>query len=189
MPATSTAQTACSLELVQRPLDSAAAVDHRTQYASSPTTIVTRQLRIAAAVGGLSSGGRRVSYDIFFQRFERGEPVGIDKGAFLSTVTPFVAQTEAGFFRLRAPDGGEADVYADLGEEPFQGFMVNHFAGGAVLDLLVALADATDTAIFLPDLPTVVTRPDQQRHLPEVFGADVRVMATGAELGELIRPV
>jgi hypothetical protein len=131
-----------------------------------------------------------MSYDIFFQRFERGQPVPIDKSAFLAAVTPFVAQAEAAsrFFRLRAPDGGEADVYAGVDEGPCMGFMVNHFAGGAMLDLLVDLAAATDTVALLPDRPTVVTRPEQRQHLPEGVGADVRVVATGADLADVIRP-
>jgi hypothetical protein len=131
-----------------------------------------------------------MSYDVFFQRFEQGQPVPIDKSAFLAAVTPFVAETGTAsrFFRLRAPDGGEADVYADVGEGPCMGFMVNHFAGGAMLDLLVALAEATDTVVLLPDRPTVVTRPEQQQHLPDRVGADVRVVATGADLADVISP-
>lgn len=130
-----------------------------------------------------------MSYDIFFQRFERGKAVPVDKAAFLAAIAPFVVRTEPEFHfqRLRTPDGGEAEVFAALDQDPFMGFSFSRFSAGDVLDLIVAVAGATDTVILPPGCPTLVTRPQQREHLPDGLDEQVAVVTTGAEFGAVLR--
>ena len=86
-----------------------------------------------------------MSYNLYLLRFADGAAVALDAGAFATVTEPMVVERDAAhcFVRLRACDGGEADLYAPC--EPdgsLASLMVTHFAEGAVLDSIAAPAHA-----------------------------------------------
>lgn len=88
--------------------------------------------------------------------------------------------------RVRAADGGEADLYADLDGETFRGFMMTHFSPGAVLDLLFDFLVAADAVVIPPDRPAMMVREEQRRHLPDLIRAGAVVVRSGDEVGQSI---
>ena len=130
-----------------------------------------------------------MSYDISFCRFERGGAAPVDEAALLAAVAPFVVDREPvfHFLRLRTPDGGEAEVYTGRDVGPLMGFTLSRFSGGAVSDLIVAVARATDTVILAPGCPTLVMRADQRQHLPTELAEHAVIVATGADFDAVLR--
>jgi hypothetical protein len=68
-----------------------------------------------------------MSYDIFFQPFERGQPLGIDRSALLKALAAYTPRTEPelDLVHVQTSDGGKADVYGALGEHPLTRFSFN----------------------------------------------------------------
>lgn len=124
-----------------------------------------------------------MSFDIFVMRYRDGDSgAPMDVEAFRTVFGPHIRLDDSdGFCRVVAPDGGEADLYARL-EPPFTSLMVNHFASGQVLDLVVAFARDADAVLLPPGCPTCITHESQLDHLPEDMRDDVRIVHTGADL-------
>ena len=67
------------------------------------------------------------------------------------------------------------------------GFMINHAAGDAIWDLIVALASAGPLAIMPVDCPTCVTDSSMLADLPPEFARATVVVSSGSDLLQVIR--
>jgi hypothetical protein len=130
-----------------------------------------------------------MSFDMFVQRFGADEDrtPAMSPNAFSEVFGPYVdrSEPEFDFFHLRLPDGGEAQIYAEL-QPSFMSLMLTHFSEGQVLDLVVDFARAADAVVMPVGCPTCVVRADQVAHLPEPLRGDVRIVADGAGLSAAI---
>lgn len=122
-----------------------------------------------------------MSFDIFIQRFETGEPVLLDHAAVLTALAQ--ARTEPppvpdnGYVRLETIDGG-ADIY---GLSPStSSLMLNHIDGMIAWETIWNIAHATDAAILSVGGPAIVTQETRLDHLPPELRKDaVRVDNAG----------
>lgn len=119
-----------------------------------------------------------VSFDIFFQRFERGGAALVDMVSVRSALGPFAVSAEESFVRVATEDGG-ADIYGLNGAD---GFMANHVEGRQIWDLLVEVSIATDLVIMPIGCPICLTSADQTSALPEDLRNDTVVVTSGADL-------
>jgi hypothetical protein len=57
-----------------------------------------------------------MSFDMFVQRFHADEALPMNPALFSRVFGPYIDRVEPAhhFFHLRAPDGGEADIYAGM---------------------------------------------------------------------------
>lgn len=124
-----------------------------------------------------------MSYAVYVVRFDHGEPVGLSADAFAEVFGPHMTETQSQFqfHRVVAPDGGDAEIYADL-DPPFDSLSFGRFSPGDVCELLVRFAHRCDTPILLPEDIAVLTNPDQAQHLPAEFRDDVRLAVDGGDL-------
>ena len=131
---------------------------------------------------------RSVSYDIFLSRFEAGEPAPIDSPAFWELLASAWENPpdEHGFIRLIRGDGA-ADLYAGRPGELPESVMVNHFGGEQMMELLVELARVGDAVIIGPELPPLLTRPEQRGGLPpDMDLGEPRLIGSGQDLSDAI---
>jgi hypothetical protein len=117
------------------------------------------------------------------QRFRDERAPPMDPVAFHAVFGPYVDRVVAqlGFFHLRTPDGGGADVYARM-QPDFDGMTITRFSAGQVLDLVVEFARAVDAVIMPVGCPTCVIDGAQIPHLPEPLRADTRLVTNGADV-------
>jgi hypothetical protein len=75
--------------------------------------------------------------DMFVQAFDDGEAAGMPSPAF-DVFRPHVdrQEPERHFWHMRTPDGGEAEIYADVTPETFEDLTISRFSAGDPLDLL-----------------------------------------------------
>ena len=124
-----------------------------------------------------------MSFDIFLQRFERGDAADADGDLILEILRPYFAgPPQDGFVELRTSDGG-ADVHLS---EPRRGLMVNHAGGEAVFEVLAQLAIRASLTIIPIGCPVFVPREAAIDDLPSELRRDVRVTRSGRELLEAI---
>jgi hypothetical protein len=131
-----------------------------------------------------------VSYNVFVQCFAEGGTVPMPIGAFDAVFGPHVETPEAdvGFWRLRLPDGGEADVYANLAGPCLESVMINHFSVG-VLDLVLEFARSAGAVVLAPGCPILVTDRTHVAHLPEELQKDAVLVGSGSEVDAIFRTI
>ncbi|MCP5070047.1 MAG: hypothetical protein GY946_26050 [bacterium] len=122
-----------------------------------------------------------MSFDVFIQRFESGEPVPLDPAAVLTALAQ--ARTEPppvpdnGYLRLKTADGG-ADIY-DLSPST-SSLMLDHIDGMTTWETIWNIAHATNAAILTAGGPAIVTKETRVDHLPPELRKDaVRVDNAG----------
>jgi hypothetical protein len=108
-----------------------------------------------------------VSFDVFVQGFHRGGAAPLPSAPFRDVFGPSVVAQDDTFCRIKTPDGGEADIYVDASGELFDGFMMNHFSPGDVLDLLAEFVCRAGAVLILPGCPTCLASVEQAGHLPD----------------------
>lgn len=98
-----------------------------------------------------------MSWDIHVQGFRRGEAAPIDASALRDVLGPWIVADESDddFWRVRAVDGGEADVHGVA--HAHEGVMVNHLGAGKIVDLLVTYAVKAGAVILAPGCRTMIT--------------------------------
>ncbi|GIH24013.1 hypothetical protein Aph01nite_23230 [Acrocarpospora phusangensis] len=122
-----------------------------------------------------------MGYSVFLQRFRGGDAARVDGARLWELLQPCVYEKNEDSVRIRTPDGGEADIHGRT-----EGLMVTRFSAGEVTDLLVRLAHELDLVIMPQDLPALLVRESQRRHLPEDLAGDALVIETGADLTEAL---
>jgi hypothetical protein len=129
-----------------------------------------------------------VSYQIFIQRFDHGEPTPMASVHFEDVFRPFIDRRESAFslWHLQAADGGSANIYAST-EPELICVMISHFDLGAVLDLAVEFAHRADGVFLLPGCPTALTRHTQHDHLPVELAGDAVLVHVGADIERLFQ--
>ncbi|GAA2551593.1 hypothetical protein GCM10010435_22220 [Winogradskya consettensis] len=129
-----------------------------------------------------------MGFEMFVQGFENGDAADLDSSVFHAVWGPYVDRNEPefGFWRIRADDGGEADIYAGTLDKAFTGFMITHFSSGRVLDLLVEFIVAADAVVMPVGCPTLLAHADQQRHLPEEIRAGAVVVREGTDVERVL---
>lgn len=117
-----------------------------------------------------------MSYSIYVQRFVQGDAAPLNDELGQTLLAPHVVarEPEYGFVRIRASDGGEADVYMGPG-----GIMVNRFAWGGVLDIVAELAERLEAVILLPEGVAILGAVEGRAHLPVELRADAVVVELG----------
>jgi hypothetical protein len=129
-----------------------------------------------------------VSYDVFLFRFLNGDTTDIDASHLMALVEPFIIRREEehDYVRLRAADGGEADLYG-VGE-PAASLMFSHWSWGDICDLMAKLGRELDMVIIPPDRPAMIAGEQQRPHLPEEFVSEAVVVRAGADIQRAIAP-
>ncbi|MFF9666647.1 hypothetical protein ACF1FY_31700 [Streptomyces althioticus] len=125
-----------------------------------------------------------MSYSIFLLRFVDGEVVELDFERFRQVTEPYVVAggPEEGFSQLRAEDGGEADLYYEpRGGSGMLCVTATHFARGAMLGVLVRLAEALGASIVPQDSGALIFYESERRHLPAELQGNAVVIAPTKE--------
>jgi len=117
-----------------------------------------------------------MSFDVFFQGYEAGEPTNTGKAAMMALLGPLVRERDFGFVQIHTSDG-QADVYIDDG-----GMMVNHVAGSEAWEIMVEGAKAANWVIMPVGCPTYLTREEQRAELPPELADDVVLVESGDDL-------
>jgi hypothetical protein len=120
-----------------------------------------------------------LSFDIFIQRFAQGDVANFDPTLVLETLREFVDNEPTKEAQTITTADGSADIYG-LGSP--RGLMINHAAGEAIWDAIVAIARAGDLTIMPVGCPVCVTRPELLDDLPGVLSNETRVVSNGSEL-------
>ncbi|QRP49750.1 hypothetical protein [Amycolatopsis sp. FDAARGOS 1241] len=130
---------------------------------------------------------RAVSYDLFAQGFDAGNAAPMPSSAF-DVFRPHVdrAGSEHHFWQVHTPDGGEADIYADVPPGTFLSFMISRFSAGQPLDLLAEFTVRAGAVILAPGGPAMLTAEAQRRHLPDDSQRDAIVVRNGADLRQAL---
>jgi hypothetical protein len=120
---------------------------------------------------------------MFVQGFDGGDAAPMPSPAF-DVFRPHVDRDrpEHHFWHIRTPDGGEADIYADVTPGTFDGLMISRFSGGDPLDLLAQFAIRAGGVILAPDGPAMLTTEAQRRHLPAGFQLGAVVVRNGDDI-------
>ena len=126
---------------------------------------------------------------MFIQGFRAGEARPMPAAAFHEVLGPHLTdhEPEHGFWRLRAPDGGEADVYAVVEEEALEGIMLDDIGVGGVLDLALRFARRADAVILPAGCPALLVDEQQASELPDELRADTRVVTRGSDIEAAVR--
>lgn len=125
-----------------------------------------------------------MSFDLVVQRFGQGDGAAMPTDAFEAVFGPYVdrAETQLGFWHVRLPDGGEADLYADLDGPALDGLMISHFSPGMVLDLLVEFATRAEAVVLVPGCPTLLIDEAQRVQLPDELRTEAVLVSSGADV-------
>lgn len=131
-----------------------------------------------------------MSYDVFVQGFDLGDGAPMASRAF-DVFRPHIdqAQPEHGFWHVRTPDGGEADIYADVTPGTFRSLMISRFTDGGPLDLLAQFAIRADAVILAPGGPAMLTAEAKRQHLPSELQHDAAVIRNGHDIQQILRAI
>jgi hypothetical protein len=89
---------------------------------------------------------------------------------------------------VSTPDGGDAEIYADVTPGTFDSLMINRFSDGDPLDLLAEFAIQANGVILAPgDCLAMLTAEAQREHLPEDFPSDLIIIRNGDDIREVLR--
>jgi hypothetical protein len=124
-----------------------------------------------------------MSYDMFVQGFDAGDAAPMPSSAF-DVFRPHVDRADSGhhFWHMRTPDGGEADIYADVTPGTFDSFMISRLSAGLPLDLLAEFTIRASAVILAPGGPAMLTAEAQRQHLPDHFQRDAIVVRNGDDI-------
>lgn len=152
---------------------------------------LTADRRPSLAIGRWASGTSDpvMSYNVHLFRFQRGECVDIDAARLMELIQPLIIwsdERDEEHVRLRAPDGGEADLYG-VGEDASV-LLFSRWRFGDVCELTAKLARELDMVIVPPDRPVMIIAERQRAHLPEDMAAEAVVVRTGADPQRIIDP-
>jgi hypothetical protein len=127
-----------------------------------------------------------VSYEVHLFRFQRGEC--IDAARLLEMIQPLILwrQQEFDYVRVRAADGGEADLYGVC--EDAATLMFDHWSWGGICELMAKLAWELDMIIVPPDRPVMIIAERQRPHLPKDLAVEAVVVRTGIDIQRVINP-
>ncbi|WP_164835999.1 hypothetical protein [Actinacidiphila soli] len=128
-----------------------------------------------------------MSYSIYVQRFAHGDvaPMDDERGQVLLAPHVVAGEPDYGFIRIRASDGGEADVYTSPGS-----IMINRFAWGGILDIVAELVERLEAVILLPEGVAILGTAEGRSHLPVELRADAVVVdLSGANIQGVIESV
>jgi hypothetical protein len=123
-----------------------------------------------------------VSFDVFLQGFQNGDGAPGRPREADDALRPYVRVDSAGHTKLITEDG-EAEVYGVGTDE----LMLTHISGRRLWDVIVDVARAGDWAILPGDCPTCVPTADMIAHLPDELREDAVVVASGADVLDVIR--
>jgi hypothetical protein len=128
-----------------------------------------------------------MSYELFVQGFDAGDAAPMPSSAF-DVFRPHVDRTdlEHHFWHVRTPDGGEADIYADVTPGTFDNFMISRFSAGEPLDLLAEFTIRASAVILVPGGPAMLTAEVQRQHLPGDFQRDATVVRSGDDIRQAL---
>lgn len=134
-----------------------------------------------------SSSLRDMSYDVFVQGFYAGNAAPMPSSAF-DVFRSHVDRTDSEhhFWHVRTPDGGEADIYADVTPGTFHSLMINHFSAGRPLDLLAEFTIQASAVILAPGGPMMLTTEAQRQHLPDGFQSDAIIVRNGDDIRQAL---
>jgi hypothetical protein len=120
---------------------------------------------------------------LFVQRFSNGDAAPMAADAFWAVFGPHVErpEPEVDFWRVRAADGGEADIHAGVAGPSLDSLMISRFSMGTVLELLVEFVRQAGAVIMPPGCPTLVIDQEQAMELPAELRADVAVVSRVTE--------
>ena len=119
-----------------------------------------------------------MSFDVFFQGFDKGEPVPGGGSRMRDVLAPCIKREEPGTsFLLIEVGDGDADVYLDDDD-----MLANHVTGRDPWDLLVKGAAAAGWVILPVGCPTCLTHEDQEHDLPDELRERVVIVRSGADL-------
>ena len=129
-----------------------------------------------------------VSYNVHLFRFQRGECIDIDAARLMEMIQPLIVwrEEEFDYARLRAADGGEADLYG-VGEDAAT-LMFSRWCFGDICELTAKLARELDMVIVPPDRPVMIIDERQRAHLPKEMAAEAVVVRTGTDIQRMINP-
>ncbi len=124
---------------------------------------------------------------MFVQGFDAGDAAPMPSRAF-DVFRPYVDRTqpEHHFWHLRTPDGGEADIYADVTPGTFDSLMISRFSAGDPLDLLAEFTIRASAVILAPGGPAMLTAEAQRHHLPDDFQRDAIVIRAGEDIRQAL---
>ncbi len=124
---------------------------------------------------------------MFVQGFSEGDAAPMPSSAF-EVFRSHVDRTrpEHHFWHLRTPDGGDADIYADVTPGTFDSLMITRFSAGDPVDLLAEFVIRADAVILAPGGPAMLTAEAQRRHLPDDFQADAIVVRNGGDIRQAL---
>jgi len=125
--------------------------------------------------------------NMFVQGFDAGDAAPMPSSAF-DVFRPHAEQIRAEhhFWRVRTPDGDEADIYADVTPGTFGSLMMSHFSVGGPLDLLAEFAIRANAVILVPGGPAMLTAGAQRQHLPDDFQHDAIVIRNGDDIRQAL---
>lgn len=125
-----------------------------------------------------------VSYMVFLLRYVDGDAVALDTARLREVTEPYVVAggPDEGFSRLRAEDGGEADLHHESRNGAGMVCVAaTHFARGAMLGVLVRLAAALGASIVPQNGGALILHEDDRRQLPSDLQGTAVVMAPTAD--------
>lgn len=128
-----------------------------------------------------------MSFDVFVQRFENGEPRPLDYDLILTSfgrqsASPLRTPSD-GFLELETDDGG-ADVYG-LGPGT-EGLMFNNIAGLVAWEVIWKVANDINAVILPVGAPTMVTSASAIEHLPTPLQQETMVITEAIDLHQAI---
>ena len=124
---------------------------------------------------------------MFVQGFEDGDAAPMPSAAF-DVFRPHVDRTrpEHHFWHVRTPDGGEAEIYADVTPGTFDSLMITRFSAGDPLDLLAEFTIRASAVILAPGGPAMLTAEARRQHLPGDFQLHAIVVRNGDDIRQAI---
>ncbi|MEQ0562324.1 hypothetical protein ABJI51_24840 [Amycolatopsis sp. NEAU-NG30] len=128
-----------------------------------------------------------MSYDLFAQAFAGGDAAPMPSSAF-AVFLPYVDRADSArhHWHVHTPDGGEADIHADVTPGTFSGFMINHFSAGQPLDLLAEFAVRAGAVIMVPGGPWLLTAEAQRGELPDDLPGTAVLIRDGGDLRQAL---
>jgi hypothetical protein len=134
-----------------------------------------------------------MSFDIFLQAFNRGDPAVRDFGVFEGLLAPHLTRpSEDRLYVVRVPDGGEAEVFASNDDdEPFTGCMLAlRGLTPGLSESIYRLAKSLDLVIMPAyDGPWLLVSSDQRAHLPQAEEGefDTEIVTSASDLDQFLR--
>lgn len=124
-----------------------------------------------------------MSFDVFIQRFEAGQPATLDPAVALAALRDgghsVPGTTAEGFMRLQTTDGG-ADVYGmSVGS---QALMVNHIEGTHAWQAVWRVAHVLEAVVLPVGASPIVTRDVDLEDLPPELRHECVVVTDSARL-------